>query len=33
VKTLIGLRWLQQCRAGRRPWLWQAADAHDPSHL
>ena len=28
VKTLIGLHWLQQCQAGRRPWAWHsAADA------
>lgn len=34
VKTLIGLRWLQMCRAGRRPWRWQAAaEACDPEHL
>ncbi|MDO9094380.1 MAG: NUDIX hydrolase [Rubrivivax sp.] len=24
VKTLIGLRWLQECLAGRREWAWQA---------
>ncbi len=34
VKTLVGLRWLQQCRAGRRPWHWQAlAQACDPEPL
>ena len=34
VKTLIGLHWLRQCRAGRRPWVWQAsACACDPQHL
>lgn len=34
VKTLIGLHWLQQCQAGRRPWAWQtAADACDPPSL
>ncbi len=28
VKTVIGLHWLQRCRAGARPWTWhQAADA------
>ncbi len=28
VKTLVGLHWLQQCQAGRRPWAWlSAADA------
>ena len=28
VKTLVGLHWLQQCRAGRRPCAWlSAADA------
>ena len=28
VKTLVGLHWLQQCRAGRRAWDWHsAADA------
>jgi ADP-ribose pyrophosphatase len=25
VKTLIGLRWLQQCRAGTRSWAWSSA--------
>ncbi len=25
VKTLVGLHWLQQCRAGRRPWQWMSA--------
>jgi ADP-ribose pyrophosphatase len=25
VKTLIGLRWLQQCRAGTRSWVWASA--------
>lgn len=31
VKTVIGLRWLQMCRSGRRPWHWQpAASAQDP---
>jgi ADP-ribose pyrophosphatase len=31
VKTVIGLRWLQMCRSGRRPWDWQAAHtAIDP---
>lgn len=24
VKTLIGLRWLQECLAGRREWTWEA---------
>ncbi len=34
VKTLIGLRWLQMCRTGRRPWNWQSArDATDPTGL
>ena len=28
VKTLVGLHWLLQCQAGRRPWVWHsAADA------
>ena len=28
VKTLVGLHWLLQCQAGRRPWVWhRAADA------
>ncbi len=26
VKTLIGLRWLQQCRSGRRAWAWRSAE-------
>lgn len=31
VKTLIGLRWLQLCRAGCRPWAWQSEEnAVDP---
>jgi ADP-ribose pyrophosphatase len=31
VKTVIGLRWLQMCRMGRRPWTWQRAElAVDP---
>ena len=31
VKTVIGLRWLQMCRVGTRPWHWQAAEtAQDP---
>jgi ADP-ribose pyrophosphatase len=31
VKTIIGLRWLQMCRSGRRAWAWQRAqDAVDP---
>jgi ADP-ribose pyrophosphatase len=31
VKTVIGLRWLQMCRSGRRPWQWQTAEgAQDP---
>ena len=31
AKTLIGLHWLGQCKAGLRPWHWQAADlARDP---
>jgi ADP-ribose pyrophosphatase len=25
VKTLIGLRWLELCRNGRRPWSWHDA--------
>ena len=25
VKTLIGLHWLQRCRAGLRPWAWHDA--------
>lgn len=25
VKTLVGLRWLQECLAGRRQWAWQSA--------
>lgn len=25
VKTIVGLRWLQECLAGRREWTWQAA--------
>jgi ADP-ribose pyrophosphatase len=34
VKTLIGLRWLQECRAGRRAWHWQsAADAQEPTDV
>lgn len=24
VKTLVGLRWLQECLAGRREWTWEA---------
>ena len=31
VKTIIGLRWLQLCRSGRRAWAWQSAQvAIDP---
>jgi ADP-ribose pyrophosphatase len=26
VKTLVGLRWLQHCRGGRRAWAWHRAD-------
>jgi ADP-ribose pyrophosphatase len=26
VKTLIGLRWWQQCRNGARPWHWRSAE-------
>ena len=34
VKTLIGLHWLKQCRAGRRGWAWQSArDATEPVDL
>ena len=34
VKTLIGLRWLQQCQSGRRAWAWQSAHrALDPMIL
>ena len=25
VKTLVGLRWLQECLAGRRQWAWHSA--------
>lgn len=27
VKTLVGLHWLQQCQAGRKPWAWHSAAA------
>ena len=27
VKTLVGLHWLLQCQAGRRPWAWFSAAA------
>ena len=25
VKTVVGLHWLQRCRAGQRPWAWHSA--------
>lgn len=25
VKTVVGLHWLQRCRAGLRPWAWNSA--------
>lgn len=25
VKTVVGLHWLQRCRAGLRPWAWHSA--------
>lgn len=33
VKTLVGLHWLQRCRAGMRPWAWTSAELAQASGL